>query len=172
MRQKRTIAEKEELASKLFDEHGTAIFRFALRLSGNRAVAEDITSETILASLQRVRRDGPCELSRNYLFGIALNKWRRCRPLACESISELVASTAPNIESLLDLEHAFRTLPRSLQESFVLVKAEGLTSKEAAEILQIPQGTVQARVHDAVHRMREILTEKPIVKPIFSEIKP
>ena len=72
----------------------------------------------------------------------------------------------------MDLEQAFRTLPQALQESFVLVKAEGLSSKEAAEILKIPQGTIQARVHDAVHRMRDLLTEKPVVKPILSEIKP
>ncbi len=172
MRQKRTTKEKEILAVKLFDEHGQAIFRFALRLTGNHTAAEDITSETILAGLQKVHLEESQELTRNYLFGIALNKWRRSRPMACEPISDLVASASKDLEQLIDLETVFRTLPVALKESFILVKAEGMTSKEAAAILNIPHGTVQARVHDAIHRMRDLLQEKPIVKTIFSEVKP
>lgn len=172
MGQKSRIDEKRDLAEKLFEEHGSAIFRFALRLAGNRAVAEDLTSDTILVALEKVQRNEGISLTRNYLLGIALNKWRRIRPSRSESLSNMVASNATNLDQLLDLERAFRTLPRNLQEAFVLVKAEGLTSKEASEILKIPQGTVQARTHDAVHRMRKALTDIPISTPIFSEAKP
>ena len=150
MGQKSRIDEKRDLAEKLFEEHGSAIFRFALRLAGNAGVSR----------------------TRSYLLGIALNKWRRIRPSRSESLSDMVASNATNLDQLLDLERAFRTLPRNLQEAFVLVKAEGLTSKEASEILKIPQGTVQARTHDAVHRMRKALTDIPISTPILSEAKP
>ena len=172
MGQKLRTDEKRKLAEELFSEHGSAVFRFALRLAGNRAVAEDITSDTILVALEKVQRNEGLDLTRNYLFGIALNKWRRIRPARTESLSDMVAADATNVDQLLDLERAFRTLPRALQESFVLVKAEGLTSKEAAEILKIPQGTVQSRVHDAVHHMRNVLQEPIATTNIFSEVKP
>ncbi|MCO5296222.1 MAG: RNA polymerase sigma factor [Fimbriimonadaceae bacterium] len=133
------------------------MYRFALRLSGNRSVAEDLASETILAALQRLHRNADEPLHRAYLFGIVVNKWRRVRRIRTDAIDDLVASNSPNLAALIDLERAFRQLPPKLQEVFVLVKAEGFTSKEAAEVLRLPQGTVQARVHEAVHRMRRLL---------------
>ena len=168
MGQKNTADERRNLAQRLFDEHGNAVYRFALRLCGNRTVAEDITSDTFLAALQKDEQN----LSRNYLFGIALHKWRRTRRVRTEPITDLITAKASNLDQLLDLEQAFRKLPPALQESFILVKAEGLTAKEAAEILKIPQGTVQARTHEAVHRMRNDLSETPKITPHLSEAKP
>ena len=172
MGKKESTEKKRILAEKLFEEHGNAIFRFALRLAGNRAVAEDITADTVLVVLEKVQHDQNLVLTRNYLFGITLNKWRRQRLVRTDPISDMVASESPNLDQLLDLERAFRSLPRALQEAFVLVKAEGFTSKEASDILGIPQGTVQSRTHDAVHRMRIALREEPITIPIFSEANP
>ncbi len=149
--------EKRQFAERLWNEYGPSIYRFALRLSGNRAVAEDIVGETILAALQAMRRLEPERIHRGYLFGIALNRWRRTRRAAPDPLEELVAAESPWRDSMIDLERAFRLLPRSLQEAFVLCKAEGMTSKEAAEILGIPQGTVQARTHEAILRLRQTL---------------
>ncbi|MBI1331997.1 MAG: sigma-70 family RNA polymerase sigma factor [Armatimonadetes bacterium] len=154
--------EKKRLAAALWDDHGAAVYRFALRLTGNRSIAEDLVGETILAALQSARRKPIEEMHRSYLFGITLNRWRRLRHIPTEPIDDLVSSEAVDMDSLLDLERAFRALPKSLQEAFVLVKAEGFTSKEAAEILRLPQGTVQSRVHEAVHRLRDQLEIEPL----------
>jgi DNA-directed RNA polymerase specialized sigma24 family protein len=89
-----------------------------------------------------------------------------------EPISDLITSDSPQIELLIDIEQAFRKLARPLQEAFVLVKAEGLTSKDAAEILKIPEGTVRARVHEAVHRMRGYLTTPSSFPIILQEAQP
>ena len=48
MGQKPSDEARRDAAERLWDEHGAAIYRFALRLSGNRSVAEDIAGETIL----------------------------------------------------------------------------------------------------------------------------
>ena len=160
---------RRDAAERLWDEHGAAIYRFALRLSGNRSVAEDIAGETILAVLETLgRRDSP-QLHLGYLFGIALNKWRRHTRIASDPPSELVAAGSEGLEALIDLEEAFQKLPRRLQEAFVLVKAEGFTSREAAEILRLPQGTVQAQVREAVHRMRSALGEEYAVAHTVQE---
>ena len=41
------------------------------------------------------------------------------------------------------LAGALEGLPYDLREAFLLVKAEGLTYREAAEVLGAPQGTIQ-----------------------------
>ena len=171
MGQKLSTDEKRKIAEALWEEHGNSVYRFALRLTGNRSVAVDLTSETILAALESLNRLESNQMSRNYLFGITLNKWRRIRRVVTESIDDLIAKESSNVESLIDLETAFRKLSRPLQEAFVLVKAEGFTSKEASQILKIPQGTVQARVHEAVQKMRESLGTPTSIPPIFQEVQ-
>ena len=59
----------------------------------------------------------------------------------------------------LALEEALRTLPEPLAHAFVLVKCEQLCYREAAEVLGIPQGTIQFRVHEASQRLRKALQE-------------
>ena len=162
--------EQREVAEGLWDNHGNAVYRFALRLSGNPTLAEDLTSETILGAMQAIRK-GRTDIHRGYLFGITLNKWRKSRRVEAASIDDLVALDAPDRGSLVDLERAFRKLSRAHQEAFVLVRAEGFTSREAAEILGIPQGTVQARVHEATHQMRHLLSEPSPVAPHLMEVK-
>lgn len=171
MGQKLSSEEWNSLAERLFDQHGEAVFRFAFRLSGNRSQAEDITSETILAALQVISKVGEGGLSRAYLFGISLNKWRRSRSAPLEPIPDMVAAEAVDIEGMMDLEKAYRLLPRILKEAFVLVKAEGFTAKEAAAILNVPQGTVQSRVHEAVQQMRISLTSDLATPTSLKEVK-
>ncbi|HLO98120.1 MAG TPA: RNA polymerase sigma factor [Fimbriimonas sp.] len=171
MGQKLSREEWNSLAESLFDEHGESVYRFAFRLSGNRSQAEDVTSETILAALQAISKVGVTGVTRPYLFGIALNKWRRSRSAPLAPISDLVETEAIDIEGMMDLEIAFRRLPKVLKESFVLVKAEGFTSKEAAEILKVPQGTVQSRVHEAVSQMRGTLSSDQIAHASLKEVK-
>ncbi len=42
------------------------------------------------------------------------------------------------------------------------MKAEGLTHREAAEVVGVPQGTVQSRVHEAILRLRTLLSEEEL----------
>ena len=62
----------------------------------------------------------------------------------------------------MTLETALAALPDSLREAFILVKAEGLTYREAAAALEIPQGTVQFRVHEASKRLQVLLNETDV----------
>jgi hypothetical protein len=58
------------------------------------------------------------------------------------------------------LEAAMSRLPEHLREALVLVKAEGLTYREAAAVLEVPQGTVQFHVSQALKQMRKLLSEE------------
>ena len=78
------------------------------------------------------------------------------------------AATHPIDQELtrLWLQNALGRLPETLRLALMLVKAEGLTHREAAEVLQVPLGTVQFRVHEAMKRMRVILGEEA-TSPFF-----
>ncbi|WP_395094981.1 RNA polymerase sigma factor [Armatimonas sp.] len=151
---------------KLLLEHKDRIYRLALRLSaGCVSEAEDITQETLLAALKTL----PLFLGRarltTWLHTITIRTWRARQkrlPLKTESLDESEGIAPEDIALRLDLDRAIRTLSGSQREAFVLVKAEGWTHKEAAKILGVPQGTVQARVFEATRRLRELLSEEEI----------
>ena len=151
----------------LYAEHGPRIYRFCLRLCGNVSDAEDLTQDVFLAAFQgRARFEGRSSVQ-TWLYKIALN-CRRCsvrppRPVMA-AVPENAAQAGPGLEQSVTendaLSCALSALPPDLREAFLLVKAEGLTYREAAQVIAIPQGTVQWRVHEASRRLRVLLTEE------------
>ncbi|EUA07015.1 RNA polymerase sigma factor, sigma-70 family protein [Mycobacterium xenopi 4042] len=58
----------------LYDEHAAALWRYALRLTGDRACAEDVVQETLLRAWQHPEVVGDTERSaRAWLFTVARN---------------------------------------------------------------------------------------------------
>src|SRR3989304_8552329 len=60
----------------LLEEHVPRVYRFALRLTGNRHEAEDLTQETFLRAWRHRRRLRDRSAARVWLFAIAANLWR------------------------------------------------------------------------------------------------
>ncbi len=149
------------------DSHGDRIFRLSLRLCGGcYADAEDLTQEALIAAFQsRPRFAGRAKLA-TFLHAVALNCWRkRLRSAPPQALPLLETDTAPGNAisahlTRLSLDAAVAQLSEAQREAFVLVKAEGLTHKEAAAVLGVPQGTVQSRVHEAILRLRTLLSEE------------
>lgn len=154
----------------LYDEYGSRIFRFCLRLSGNRHDAEDLTQEVFLAAFQGIGRFRGRSSVSTWLYKIALFQWRAKRErkhrtdLPLDSLPAALALSAdPSIEQteFMAFEAALASLSTPLREAFVLVKAEGLTCQEAAHALGIPTGTLKYRVHEAICRLRAELEPAP-----------
>ena len=158
----------------LFVRHGSAVRAFARRLTGNCADAEDLTQETFLAAYKSAERFGGRARLSTYLISIALRRWRdRQRTPRPETLSLLDehASTGPHPkdaptenQALAGIAYraALAQLDAPLREAFLLVVAEGLTHKEAAQVLEIPLGTLKWRSAEAVRRLRTALTEEPL----------
>ena len=150
-----------------YDLHGQRIYRFCLRLCGSVSDAEDLTQEVFLAAFQGQQRFEGRSSTQTWLYKIALNCWRHsCRAprLALAAMDEDAAQSGPTLEQSvtgsLALSCDLSALPPDLREAFLLVKAEGLTYRETAQVLSVPQGTVQWRVHEASRRLRALLTEE------------
>ena len=149
----------------LYQKYGDRIYRFCYRLSGSASDAEDLTQEVFLAAFQGAGRFEGRASVQTWLYRIALNCWRssRRKPHLDMTPLEDAAHPGPGLEqSITDaasLTCALNALPPDLREAFLLVKAEGLTHREAAQVLDAPLGTVQFRVHQAARRLRALLTE-------------
>lgn len=150
-------------AARLYDDHADRVYRFCYRLSGNATVAEDLAAETFFSVLDARFRGEAEEMT--FLYKVALNKWRmHCRRQFIRRRLESLGHQRPGPEPDLrvTLDAAIDGLPGNLRVAFILVKVEGFTSKEAAELLECPTGTVQSRVFKACERLRAALSEAPL----------
>jgi RNA polymerase sigma-70 factor (ECF subfamily) len=90
---RRMLAGDEEAFTLLYRRKHPSIYRFALHMSGNAAVAEDVTQEVFMTLIRDAKRFDPERGTlTGFLFGIARNhvrkRWdqdRRCVPLPEES---------------------------------------------------------------------------------------
>ena len=68
------VAGNEEAFTLIYRRRHPSVYRFALRMSGNRAIAEDVTQEVFVALIRDVKRFDPARGSfAAFLFGIARN---------------------------------------------------------------------------------------------------
>lgn len=157
--------EKASRFEKLYSEYGEQIYRFCFRLSGRAADAEDLTQEVFLAAYQGLDHFAGRSSLATWLYRIALYRWQRLRTQWQPDTATLddaltVADQRNDRTHGLTLEGALAALPDDLHDAFILVKVEGLKYREAAQVLEIPSGTIQWRVSQAMQRMRILLNDK------------
>lgn len=159
---------RAERFAALYAQHGERIYRFCFRLCGRQADAEDLTQEVFVAAFQGLTGFAERSSLATWLYKIALYRWKRLRPhwqpddVSWEDAAEAAdAQSDPSRTGLhrLSLDAALAQLPDDLHDAFLLVKVEGLKYREAAHVLDVPQGTVQWRVSEAVQRLRVLLSE-------------
>ena len=151
---------------RLFDDHHAPLYRFAYRMTGSAADAEDIVQECFLELLRPGCSYDPDRTSlRTYLFGVVRNQslkriQRNAR--AQDLDAEPVAATSP--ESLaLDAElkdvvaAAVMQLPESQRDVLILAHYEQMPLAEIARLLEIEPTAVKSRLQRARARLKEIL---------------
>jgi RNA polymerase sigma-70 factor (ECF subfamily) len=168
--QKQRRADLEEFQA-LYDTYSDRVYRFCYRLSGSAADAEDLAQDVFIAAFQGMEKFEGRSSVATWLYRIAAYKWRRISQSRerqnvqlSDEPNEPASSQSDPARSgpeRMSLEAAIAKLSPELREAFVLVKSEGLKYREAAAALNVPQGTVQRRVHEAVQRLRALLTDEP-----------
>lgn len=156
----------------MYAEHVDSIFTLAHRLTGNWALAEDVTSETFLAVWRNRATIADDERPlRPWLFGIAthqaMNATRSRRRLtaflarrpgesAVPDFADEAAGRLDDAQTLARAARAVRALSRHEAEVLALCVWSGLTYVEAAESLGVPVGTVRSRLSRARRRLRAL----------------
>lgn len=138
----------EEAFMTIYRSHQAPVYRFALRMSGSAALAEDVTQEVFLALLdQRSGYDEGKGALRSYLYGVARNQICKRLERPGAPVEEGVRPAAS--EDVAAVREAVQALPLAFREVVVLCELEGLSYEEAADACGVPVGTIRSRLHRA-----------------------
>lgn len=152
---------------QLYEKMHLRIFRFGLRLTACREDAEDLTVQTF-AEAHRAKHSfqGKSSLE-TWFYRIALHQAHRIRRKKRQEgrlHDSLVDKHGDRGFQRIELEQLIEALPERTKTSFVLVRCEGLSYREAAQAMGKPMGTVQSDVHKASRLLRSGFTFDDQVK--------
>lgn len=168
----RVRAGDADVFGALFDRHARDIYRYACRVSGDSAMAEDVVSQTFLEAWRlrrRVRPEGG-DLE-PWLFGIATNVLRNSRrsarrrgeatarlprPEPAPDHADELARLAQEREEQKAARAALQALRPAEREVVALCVWSGLTYAQAAQALAVPVGTVRSRLSRAKRRLQQL----------------
>ena len=140
--------------------------RYALSLTGDPATADDLVQDCLERAIRKRhlwKRSGSI---RNWLYRIlynvflnqSLHRDRALRQLGLEDLPSGMSEPARQELHLAcaDINSAMQRLPEEQRAAIALVAVEELTYDEAAEILEVPIGTVRSRLCRGRDKLREL----------------
>ena len=149
--------------AELYERHYEAVFRAALRVTGNPADAEDVLQTVFLRFFAQGARGGevedvalPAAYFRRAAVNAAVDVLRR-RQLHAESVYDDRAPHAAVDTPLLlkeRLRRAIAALDSEDASLFLLRHVEGLSNEELAEMFEIEKNNVAVRLHRIRHRLQ------------------
>lgn len=138
--------------------------RYARALTHDAVWADDLVQDTLERAL---RRRWLFRINSNLtawlftmLYRLFLNDVAR-RSAIVLSDDEPEAAAPDDMALQLDMQRALAALSPEHRAVIVLVGLEQFSYKEAAEILNLPLGTIMSRLARARHQLRELLAGKP-----------
>jgi RNA polymerase sigma-70 factor (ECF subfamily) len=157
----------EDAFTALYRRRQAAVYRFALQMTGNVVVAEDVTQEVFMALLEHGGRYNPERGTLpSFLYGIARNlvlrRIEKDRATEPESAMEDFAGEHDVLgdltrrETVDQVRRAVLSLPAVYREAVVLCDLQDVSYQDAAEALDCPVGTVRSRLN----RGRSMLAHK------------
>ena len=141
--------------------HQAELYRYAYRLSGSQADAEDLTQQTFLVAQAKLGQVREPDSRRAWLFAVLRNAWlkSRRRPLHSAGDGELLDRLpSPEMpEDAIDrerLQTAIDELPDEFKLVLLMFYFEACSYQEIAQRLEIPAGTVMSRLSRAKGHLR------------------
>jgi RNA polymerase sigma-70 factor (ECF subfamily) len=140
--------------------------RFARSLAGNAHDADDLVQIAIERALLKSAQLRPGAPLSSWMFGILRNAWidefrgrgRRNRLFApAEQGAQVADPAGAHQAEVLSVQEAMMQLPDEQREVIGLVLVEGLSYREAAEIVKVPVGTVTSRLARGREALQNLL---------------
>src|SRR5712691_10878387 len=163
------VASGNKLAMQvLFARHQARIYRFIMRLVGNTALAEDLTSEVFLSVWRQAHRFEARSSVSTWLLAIArykaLAELRRRPEVSSDEENVEISDPADDPEAAFEIKHrgeilrkCLARLSREHREIIDLVYYHEKSVQEVAEIVGIPGDTVKTRMFYARRKLLELL---------------
>jgi RNA polymerase sigma-70 factor (ECF subfamily) len=159
-----------QAVAEAYDAHHSAVRAFARRLIGDASAAEDLVHEVFVALPRAMKKFRGQSSLRTFLVGIAVHRARHHVRAASRRRLALARLEREPHAAVLDPEQAARRrelslaltraldkLPLEQRVAFVLCEVEERSSRDAAEIASVPEGTLRTRLFHAKRKLREEL---------------
>ncbi len=167
--------------TQLVHRYERELYSYLRRYLGDAPMAEDVFQATFLQIHLKCDQFEEGRKFRPWLYTIATNQAidaqrrnkrhknvsldRNTRPEGSDDIGtlmDLLSSNEPAPERRMEATHerdwvrsAVEALPEGLRQAVNLVYYQGMKYREAADILDIPVGTVKSRLHSAILKLNE-----------------
>jgi RNA polymerase sigma-70 factor (ECF subfamily) len=150
---------------RLVHDHHADVYRYARRLAGQDADAEDLVQQTFLLAQRKLSQLREPEKARSWLLAITRNCFLKARlkriPATATSMDLDVGQVAAGPEELpIDaaaLQDAISELPEEFRVVVLMFYFEFLSYRQIAEELDVPVGTVMSRLSRAKRHLRKRL---------------
>lgn len=148
--------------AQLAADHHAAVYRYAYRLAGRQADAEDLTQQTFLRAQKCLHQLRDPQAAQGWLFAILRSCWQAA--LRTDRRTP-VALLGGDVEALPDewesdeideqeIQAAIQELAPEFRAVLLLFYFEECSYREIAEKLQLPIGTVMSRLSRAKSHLR------------------
>lgn len=161
---------------RLYHAHAARVFGLALRLTGNRQEATDLTQDVFVHAWQRLttfRGDAAFaswlhRITVNSLFMRVRGEQRRTARVRGHADAEdrddggdadsiVARARTVDVDQAVDLERAIATLPPGARRVFILYDVLGYRHEEIAQLTGLAEGTLRAQLHRARRLLMEAL---------------
>jgi RNA polymerase sigma-70 factor (ECF subfamily) len=155
--------QREVLA--LVEAHYTVLYRYAFRLSGSAADAEDLTQQAFLTAQEKLDQLRVAENAKAWLFAIVRNAYLKTRrgpagaaTIPLQHLAEPPQATdgSPDLSGD-ELTQLLAELPEEFRIPLVLFYFEDMSYRDIATALELPIGTVMSRLYRARQQVGEKL---------------
>lgn len=139
----------------LISAHYDSLYRYAYRLSGSAADAEDLTQETFTKAISRLSQLRDSDRARSWLFQILRNIYlhrvrddRRHRTVPIDTVGDVAEelSEAPMTIEPGRLQEALNELDEGFRTPLLLFYFGDFSYRDIAEQMNLPIGTVMSRL--------------------------
>jgi len=147
---------------EFIQRHHSLLYRYAYRLSGSRADAEDLTQQTYLIAHQNLHQLRDPSAEKSWLCTILRHAYLRTatqRPTVMP-LDGSVEPPQPGRESTCDeeaVQAALARLPEDYRTPVILFYFKELNYKEIADVLAVPLGTVMSRLSRGRTQLKRLL---------------
>ncbi len=169
-----TTSAQDAALRDLHDRHAPELWRFAMRLTRDPQVAEDVVQEALLRAWRDPGLTSRSEAaSRAWLYTVVrhlvVDRWRSAaarHETTVESVAEpgVTDRTAEVLDRWLVTE-AIGQLSRQHREAVTAAYYEGASIADISARLGIPEGTVKSRLHYGLRSLRLALQEMGVTGP-------
>src|SRR5690554_258735 len=140
---------------EIYNDHAARVYRYLCFKLRDQQLAEDLLQETFLAVYRQRSRIGEVVSIRSWVLGIAHHKMvdylRRGTVPTVEMTNDI-----PSLElgGSLELWEMLKQLDDSSRTIIYGLYVEGLSYRELAHMLSVPEGTVKSRAYTARVKLR------------------